>query len=160
MKKIAFTLFTVLFSASILFAVKPAPIGDPVKKSTVLQDDLNAFDQELEGLQSLEKLVSEKDLTAEQLKEANNGLIDFLDENASVENSILSMAAPDDERPLGIGGFLWGFCLGWVGILIVYLAIDDPELKKKEGRNAIIGCLVSGLIVGILYGIAIASQIQ
>ena len=134
MKKLVFTLFSILFSASLIFAVKPVPTtkGDPVKESPVLHDDLKSYDQELEGLQSLENLVTEKEMTAEQLKDAGNDLIYFLDENASVSSTIMSMAAPDDGRPLGIPGFVWGLILGCVGILIVYLTIDDKELRKKD----------------------------
>ena len=83
-----------------------------------------------------------------------------MDENASIENSILALARPDDERPLGIGGFVWGFCLGAIGILIVYLAIDDPELKRREGRNAIYGCLVSSLLSLAIQVLVLVSQNQ
>jgi len=152
MKKIISTLFISLFSASIIFAVVPKtpPSGTPINKATFLKDDLSQIDNEFEDLQLLEDLVLETDATASKLKAADNDLIYFLDEDASIENSILAMAAPDDERPLGIGGFIWGFCLGLVGVIVVYVAIDDPELKKKEGRNAIFGCIVSTLIGGII----------
>ncbi len=50
------------------------------------------------------------------------------------------------EPALGIPGFVWGFCCGLLGILIVYLVAKDTDQTKQ----AAIGCLVSGLVSVIL----------
>lgn len=51
------------------------------------------------------------------------------------------------EPPLGIPSFIWGFCLGWVGILIVYLVTED----KDETKKALLGCVVGGLTYFLFY---------
>lgn len=54
------------------------------------------------------------------------------------------------EPPLGIPSFIWGFCLGWVGILIVYLVSED----KEETKKALYGCIV-GSLVGVVFYIVV-----
>ena len=49
-----------------------------------------------------------------------------------------------NEKALGIGGFWWGCCLGPLGILVVWLAADDPA----ETRKSIFGCVISTLLSG------------
>ncbi|MCK5821514.1 MAG: hypothetical protein KAH17_06495 [Bacteroidales bacterium] len=49
-----------------------------------------------------------------------------------------------NDKALGIGGFLWGCCLGPVGVLVVWLVADDPA----ETKRSIIGCIVNALIGG------------
>ena len=52
-----------------------------------------------------------------------------------------------NEKTLGIPGFLWGCTIGWVGILVVYLNGNDPH----EVKQATIGCIVEGVMVGGCY---------
>jgi hypothetical protein len=47
-----------------------------------------------------------------------------------------------NEKVLGIPGFVWGCCLSWVGILVVYLVGKD----QHETKQAIIGCVVGSLL--------------
>lgn len=49
-----------------------------------------------------------------------------------------------NDKALGIGGFLWGCCLGPVGVLVVWLVADDPSETKKS----IYGCIVNALLGG------------
>lgn len=58
-----------------------------------------------------------------------------------------------NEKVMGIPGFIWGCCLSWVGILVVYLVGKDPH----ETKQAIFGCVVGGLL-GI--GTSIAAQMS
>ncbi len=51
------------------------------------------------------------------------------------------------EPPLGIPSFIWGFCLGVVGILIVYLTTEDTE----EAKKALLGCVIANALWLILY---------
>lgn len=52
-----------------------------------------------------------------------------------------------NDKALGIGGFLWGCCLGPLGVLVVWLVADDPAETKKS----IFGCVVNALIGGSSY---------
>lgn len=52
-----------------------------------------------------------------------------------------------NDKALGIGGFLWGCCLGPLGVLVVWLVADDPAETKKS----IFGCIVNTLIGGSGY---------
>jgi hypothetical protein len=58
-----------------------------------------------------------------------------------------------NEKVLGIPGFVWGCCLSWVGILVVYLVGKD----QHETKQAIIGCVVGGLL-GI--GTSVVAQLM
>ncbi|MCD4695325.1 MAG: hypothetical protein K8S16_03705 [Bacteroidales bacterium] len=51
------------------------------------------------------------------------------------------------EPPLGIPSFLWGFCFGGIGILIVYVITEE----KEETMKALWGCVASGVIWTVLY---------
>ncbi len=64
-----------------------------------------------------------------------------------------------DKPPLGIPGFLWGFCFGAIGMLVVYLVMDESPDRKKEVMNALYGCII-GYAIGILiYILAIAASV-
>ena len=70
---------------------------------------------------------------------------------ADVSGSLLAIAGADD-LPLGIPGFWWGFCLSWVGILLVYLLMEDSADRKEQVKKAVIGALV-GIGVWIVFWI-------
>ncbi len=52
-----------------------------------------------------------------------------------------------NDKALGIGGFLWGCCLGPIGVLVVWLVADDPA----ETKRSLIGCVVNALLGGGSY---------
>jgi hypothetical protein len=58
-----------------------------------------------------------------------------------------------DEPALGISGYIWGACLSWVGILVVYLVLDDASeaFRKAEVKKAVIGCAISAAVGAVLY---------
>ena len=107
--------------------------------------------------------VDAQELTADfaQLTElesfvnANEGItIDEINmENPMVQNvanasDVLGvLASLRGDVPLGIPSFVWGLCLSWVGVLIVYFVADDRE----ETKNAFVGCAVSGGVVIIFW---------
>jgi len=75
----------------------------------------------------------------------NQGIVEY-----NLSSTIGSLVS---EPPLGIPSFIWGFCLGLVGMLIVNLVTED----KEETKKALLGCLV-GTVVGILaYFLFLAS---
>lgn len=49
------------------------------------------------------------------------------------------------EMPI-LGGFWWGCCLGIIGLALVYFITDNDKLEVK---NALIGCIISTLVVGV-----------
>lgn len=97
-----------------------------------------------EGLANLEAYVNENDLTYEALEAENSELVEGLnlDKNASI-----NAFGPMVENPAGIPSFFWGLCLGWIGMLIVYLVTEDNDELKK----ALWGCLVSYGVLLVVY---------
>jgi hypothetical protein len=86
----------------------------------------------------------------EQFVSANEGitLSDINSENALVSNmanraDILSVIAGlRAEPPAGIPSLIWGLCLSWVGVLIVYFVADD----RSETKKAFTGCLIGAAV--------------
>lgn len=131
---------------SLAFASTPF---QPYKE--VFNPDLSAWDCELAALTELEQWVEGTGMSYTELKEANPNLAAHVLPGDQLSQSLLSSTSPDQERLLGIPGFLWGFCCSAVGMFLVYLAIDDPEAKKREGKQAILGCAVGTLLWTGLY---------
>lgn len=144
MKKF-FTLAMVAFLGSALWASSPS--NTP---ATPFQDDLARFDSELAGMSALEQLVEERNATFTDLTAENNSLLNTVTSDNDIAGSLLGSAAPGDDRLLGIPGFWWGFCLGLLGVILVYVAVDG-DAKKTEGRSAIIGCAVWTALWVLLY---------
>jgi hypothetical protein len=146
MKKIFATLTTVaLFAGALLASSANTTPANP------FQDDLSRLDREFDGLNQLEQVVNDRNATYTELAAENNPLLNNVTNERDIAASLLGTAAPDGDRLLGIPGFLWGFCLGILGIILVYVAIDDPAAKKREGRQAIIGCAIWTVVWTVLY---------
>jgi hypothetical protein len=118
--------------------------------ATPFQDDLSRLDSDFAGMTALEKLVEERNATYSDLAAENNNLLNSVTDNTDVAASLLGSAAPGDDRLLGIPGFWWGFCLGLLGVILVYVAVEG-DAKKSEGRSALIGCAVWTAIWLVLY---------
>lgn len=105
--------------------------------------DRDAISTELSQLASLEEFVTAHAGVTLSLLQSNSDLTAGLNFDAS--NVLKSLQAL--EPPLGIPSFLWGFCLGWVGILITYLVSDD----KEETKKALLGCVIGSVSWFLLY---------
>jgi hypothetical protein len=114
-------------------------------------DQTACWDQEFEALTELEQLAETTGLSLSQLQASGHPLADVVINDDDVAASLIGAAAPEDERLMGIPGFLWGFCCSFIGAFLVYLAIDDPVAKKREGSQAIIGCAIGTLFWVGLY---------
>ncbi len=57
---------------------------------------------------------------------------------------------PDEGPPLGIPSFLWGCCLGVIGILLVYVLTDGD---RDQTKKALWGCVVGSLSGCVLWGL-------
>lgn len=113
----------------------------------LFQDDLSGFDCALSDLTLLEEYVQESNATQAQMLQENNPQAQFVTQKYDLAETLFSITEPEKERLLGIPGFFWGFCCSFVGMFLVYLAIDNPEAKKREGKQAIIGCALSTLVM-------------
>jgi len=51
------------------------------------------------------------------------------------------------DPPLGMPSFLWGFCFGAAGMLVVYLVTEDHD----ETMKSLWGCITSTVIWSVLY---------
>ncbi len=144
MKKLFTLAFFALLSGA-LFASSPS-----VAPANPFQDDLSRMDNEFAGMTELEQLVEARNATYTELASENNTLLNNVSSNNDIASTLLGSVAPDGDRLLGIPGFWWGFCLGVLGIILVYVAIEG-DARKTEGKKAIIGCAVWSVIWIIAY---------
>jgi len=108
-----------------------------------------AVEVEMNDLTSLENFVLENPgVSLSDMIASENELVADMAHSSSFYGFDLM-----NEKALGIGGFLWGCCLGPVGVLVVWLVADDPAETKKS----IIGCIVNALLGGGGYFYQIAN---
>ena len=109
--------------------------------------DDQKINNEFADLNQLENYVNaNQGVTLEEVQANNVKVLDGLTESPDSFQGMGSTLRGGDS-PLGIPPFVWGLCLGWVGILIVYFVAEDRDLTKK----AFYGCLVGGLVYGVVY---------
>lgn len=137
------TLATIAFLGSALWASSP-------NNNNPFQDDLSRIESEFAGMTELENVVENRNATYSELAAENNALLQNVTSDNDVASSLLGSAAPSGDRLLGIPGFWWGFCLGLLGIILVYVAVEG-DAKKTEGKKAIIGCAVWTVIWVVLW---------
>ncbi|MBL6963591.1 MAG: hypothetical protein ISR55_07200 [Bacteroidetes bacterium] len=94
---------------------------------------------ELNELNMLEEFILQNEgVTFSQLQAENSELLENISANHSAVSTSLGINSPTGTIP----AFLWGFCLGPIGVLIAYL-IDEDDLMWSA-----IGCLVSSVLYG------------
>ena len=149
---------TLLFGLIFLFQpFSPQDWGLQLWASTLaktpnpFQDDLSMLDAQMSDLDHLENWVLKYPTTQTQMTAEGNVLVKDLLPADDLSSALLGGSAPSAERLLGIPGFLWGFCCSVVGMFLVYVAIDDPVSRKKEGTQAIYGCAAGTLVTVGLY---------
>jgi hypothetical protein len=130
-----------------------------MKKSTLLSlliffISLNCFSQnplekinteeEFEKLNSIENyVVTHQGTTLEGLQNSKSTLLDDITLSSDISSSIDSSDLPGNIPP-----FWWGFCLSFVGLIVVLILADGD---KDSAKKAIVGCLVSGAVGCIAY---------
>ncbi len=119
--------------------------------SHIFRDDLSKIDSEMALITALEQAVLKSKVTQSQLLREGDPMAQYALEGGDISGSLFGGTAPQEGALLGIPGFLWGFCCSVVGVFLVYIAIDDPIVKKKEGRQAIFGCAAGTLLWVALY---------
>ena len=135
MKKIFTILVAMLVMSGMTFANDDA---------SLFNVDQQAIEQELAPLSDLENYVNE-----------NAGVTYNEIDNPEVLNKDVVMGDVDLSYgpPLGIPSFFWGFLLGVIGILIVYLITEDGEETKK----ALWGCIAWGVLWLVIYFVFLGS---
>ncbi len=110
--------------------------------------------QEFDALSQLETTVKAGNLTYADLDDKTIEALSLMED---VESSLMAVAGAGD-TPLGIPGFWWGLCLSWVGILLVYLLMEDSPDRKEQVKKAVIGALV-GIGVWLLFWLVVWGSI-
>ena len=162
MKKIFFKSFSVLLALIMLtvqtqsLSARPINAGLQSIGESALnldQESLNAAMQELNALETY--LDQNAGVTYNDLAAVGSELI----LNVSASSSPLGFDQ-DGENVLGIPPFLWGCVLGWVGLLIVYIATDNDRTQVKK---ALTGCLIgTGVSVALyaIYAVWLINEVQ
>ena len=102
------------------------------------------LNQEFDQINKIEKYVNEHPgTTIDQLKSENSELI----KNITISEEIGANFALVESDTMGIPPFWWGFCLGFWGIIIVYIISDND---KSATKKAFQGCITAaGIYVGL-----------
>ena len=132
------------FSICILLILSTSALV--ASQADLFQYDADAIENEMAQLDQLEAyLIDHPEATLGQLTAESNPLASLV----SDANGVSGLSILND-KTLGIPGFVWGCCLSWVGILVVYLVGKDPVQTKQ----AIWGCVV-GSVLGIGTSVAL-----
>ena len=132
------TLLVSLFATSLLANDKETFKPNVDNISQQLKSDQILLVDEFKSLDQVEQRIKEGNLTFADLDAET---IKKLALKEDVKSSLVAVAGADD-LPLGIPGFWWGFCLGLVGILLVYILMEDSPDRKEETKKALIGALI------------------
>jgi hypothetical protein len=100
----------------------------------------NAVSTEMQELDALESYVNANgNVTLQEMKQTGNPLA----MNISESNTPFSNYG---DMPLGIPAFWWGFVLGCIGILLVYLILED----RDETMMSVWGCIAGAVFWSLL----------
>ncbi|MEL6133435.1 MAG: hypothetical protein AAFR59_08745 [Bacteroidota bacterium] len=132
--KLKVLLLTLIFAVSSIFTF--AGQGPDNKPGQMFElDEAEAY-AAVSNLTTIEKLAKDRDANLQELGIDTEGL------STEVHLSALSSIT---EGPVGIPSIIWGFCLGLVGLLVVYLVTDGDS---QETKSALIGCVAGTLLWG------------
>jgi len=130
-----------------LFLLVFAFNGKSAGYADMINVDENYIENVFADLNELENyVVTHQGVTLNELKAIGSSLVANVD--VSGLGSLGSCSMLGGEPPLGIPSFLWGCCLGWVGILLVYIITDND---KEEVKKSLYGCLVGTASSVIFY---------
>lgn len=140
------------FVCTSLLAINPTTNSELVDKFNTSSD---AIDTELNQLQNMNNLVINNDYDFDALN-ANHA--EMVSQSKLSSKAAAGIFEGHPDNPLGIPGFWWGFCLGWVGMLIMYLTMDEGAARKEQVKNALYGCIIfSVLWLVIWFGVIAAA---
>jgi hypothetical protein len=130
-----------------LFLVAAVIVANASKSGDLFRIDEQKLAVEMADLSAIEDLVNTENLTLSQLFADNNEL--------AVSALMPSYGAADmleDGPPLGIPSFVWGLCLGLIGVLVVYIVTES----RSESMKAVWGC-VAAVIISVILQLAVFS---
>ncbi|MBA4408060.1 MAG: hypothetical protein Q8S54_02460 [Bacteroidota bacterium] len=155
MKKTLLKSFSV-FLAMLMFSMQTFAYTS--KSSTsITKDDIQSVTQ-FDESEIYAAFADVSDLDQYLTQNDGKTYTDISQENASLLSGISSTAtlpysASSDELVMGIPSFLWGCVFGWVGLLVVYLVLENKDQTKK----ALKGCVVSTVVGIVFYVVVIAA---
>ena len=120
--------------------------------------DEAALEQEFAELDALEAYVLENGGDYETIAQNAGHLLGDLNLEGGNVAQVLAGAGAMEDTPLGIPPFLWGFCLGFVGLAIVYFITEDSDLTKKALYGCIAGTVLSIVFYALFWGAWFASN--
>jgi hypothetical protein len=129
-KIIFFTLSIMSFFSGYIIANNPENPADKIK------DSKSEIQSELSELDNVDQFIG-NEFDFNRLSSEQPEMV----KSVKLSSDMTFAAAGGERPPLGIPGFLWGFCLGLIGMLIVYLAMSEGPDRKKQVTNALYGCL-------------------
>ncbi len=132
------TLVFAVFATSAIAKDKEVFKPDVDQVSNQLESDQLILHDDFKGLDALEQKIKEENLT---FGDIDAETVEGLSLKEDVKGALVAVAGADD-LPLGIPGFWWGFCLGLVGILLVYILMEDSPERKEQTKKAVIGALI------------------
>ena len=132
------TLLVSFFATSIIANDKEPFTPNVDNISQQLETDQVILKDAFQSLDQLEKKIKHEQLTFAEL---DADIVQSLALKEDVQGALVAVAGADD-LPLGIPGFWWGFCLGLVGILLVYILMEDSPERKEQTKKAVIGALI------------------
>ena len=106
------------------------------------EQEINAEFQQLNQLENF--VLSNEGITLDEVASSQSSLTEGL----NLEPNSIATIMAKGELPGNIPPFWWGFCLGWVGLLLVYILTDND---KDQVKKAFTGCLVSAAIGVVVY---------
>lgn len=113
--------------------------------------DKEKLETEMSDLQEAEDyLYTHQELGFQGLKEVKPELVHQLGSKACSMGGIDAIGGP---RIWNIPSYFWGCCLGPVGVILVYITIDDPAETKKS----FMGFVTWGVTLTAYYFIAMLS---
>lgn len=111
----------------------------------VLEFNEQEVNAELQQLNQLETYVlSNEGVTLDEVTASKSQLTEGL----NLEPNSIATIMAKGELPGNIPPFWWGFCLGWVGLLLVYILTDND---RDQVKKAFTGCLISAAVGVVFY---------
>lgn len=128
--------------------VNRVPSAPDSSLAMLFQLDEETVYQTVSELTALESYLAEHQGTSlNQLQATENPIIQDIQFSSDPYFNLV-------EPPLGIPSFVWGFCLGLIGMLVVYLVTEE----KEEVLKSLYGCLISTIIGTVINVIVMLNQ--
>lgn len=144
------TKFSLLLILLLGFFVSPLSANNDKNKPLILvKTNPSDIENALQEARDLSNFIDANGLNFDALKEVSPEMVSST--NLSVSASEDYFFKGGSGAPLGIPGIVWGFCLGLIGVLIVYIAMGEGGDRKKQVRMSLIGCLIGAALSGAYY---------